>query len=134
MQRIRLAYRKQGLWGLVDHRTTRTPNPAGRTDERVTAAVKDVLRSRRGRSKGTISALMPLVVQVLRDRHGDAVAMPAPATFYRLVHQLAHPSNHPARRISSPLITKDGRGFTPTIALRPGEQVQIDTTRLAGIS
>ncbi|MFC4036322.1 Mu transposase C-terminal domain-containing protein [Streptomyces polygonati] len=129
VQRMRLAYRKQGLWGLVDHRTTRTPSPAGRTDERVAAAVKDVLRSRRGRSKGTISALMPLVAQVLKDRH-DAVAMPAPATFYRLVHQLAHPSDHPARHISSPPITEDGRRHTPTIALRPGEQMQIDTTRL----
>jgi transposase InsO family protein len=130
VQRMRLAYRKKGMWGLIDHRTTRTPNPAGRTDERVTAAVKDVLHSRRGRSKGTISALMPLVAQTLKDRHGDAVPMPAPATFYRLVHHLAGPSDHPARRISSPPITEDGRRFTPTIALRPGEQVQIDTTRL----
>ncbi|MFF4533771.1 transposase [Streptomyces sp. NPDC001407] len=130
VQRMRLAYRKQGLWGLVDHRTTRSPNGGGRQDERVVAAVKDVLRGRRGRSKGTVKALMPLVAQLLKDRHGDTVPMPAQATFYRLVHQLAHPADHPAHRVRNPPITEDGRGFTPTVALRPGEQVQIDTTRL----
>ncbi|MGW2190024.1 transposase [Streptomyces sp. NPDC001719] len=118
------------MWGLVDHRTTRSPNGGGRQDERVVAAVKDVLRGRRGRSKGTVKALMPLVAQLLKDRHGDTVPMPAQATFYRLVHQLAHPADHPAHRVRNPPVTEDGRGFTPTVALRPGEQVQIDTTRL----
>ncbi|BET45103.1 DDE-type integrase/transposase/recombinase [Kitasatospora aureofaciens] len=130
VQRMRLAYRKQGLWGLVDHRTTRGPSPSGRQDERVVAAVKDVLRRQRGRSKGTVSALMPRVAQVLQDRHGTSVPMPAQATFYRLVRQLAGPADHPARPVRTPPITEDGRGHTPTVALRPGEQVQIDTTRL----
>ncbi len=73
---------------------------------------------------------MPRVSQLLKDRHGDTVPMPAQATFYRLVHQLAHPADHPAHRVRNPPITEDGRGFTPTVALRPGDQVQIDTTRL----
>ncbi|MEU5092929.1 hypothetical protein [Streptomyces sp. NPDC021356] len=38
VQRMRLAYRKQGLWGLLDHRTTRASSPTGRADERVLAA------------------------------------------------------------------------------------------------
>ncbi|MGW2602088.1 transposase [Streptomyces klenkii] len=129
VQRMRLAYRKQGLWGLVDHCTARSPNGGGRQDERVVAAVKDVLRGQRGRSKGTVKALMPLVAQLLKDRHGNTVAMPAQATFYRLV-ELAHPADHPAKRVRSAPLTDDGRKFTPTVALRPGEQVQIDTTRL----
>uniref|UniRef100_UPI002F9157A0 Mu transposase C-terminal domain-containing protein n=1 Tax=Streptomyces sp. NBC_01592 TaxID=2975889 RepID=UPI002F9157A0 len=131
VQRMRLAYRKQGLWGLVDHRATRGPKGrGGRQDERVVTAIKDVLRGQRGRSKGTVKALMPLVARLLKDRHGDAVPMPAQATFYRLVHQLAHPADHPARPVRNPPITEDGRAMTPTVALRPGEQVQIDTTRL----
>ncbi|WP_343067219.1 hypothetical protein [Streptomyces rectiverticillatus] len=61
VQRMRLAYRRQGLWGLVDHRTTRGPSGSGgRQDEQVVAAVRDVLRGQRGRSKGTVKALMPL--------------------------------------------------------------------------
>ncbi|MEU8470571.1 hypothetical protein AB0F30_22175 [Streptomyces sp. NPDC029006] len=130
VQRMRLAYRKQGLWGLVDHRTTRGSSPSGRQDERVVAAIKDVLRKQRGRSKGTVSALMPRVAQVLQDRHGASVPMPAQATFYRLVRQFAGPADHPARPTRTPPITEDGRGHTPTVALQPGEQVQIDATRL----
>jgi hypothetical protein len=61
VQRMRLAYRKQGLWGLLDHRTTRTSSPTGRSDERVVAAVREALRRRRGRSKGTINGLFPPV-------------------------------------------------------------------------
>ncbi|WP_254886084.1 DDE-type integrase/transposase/recombinase [Streptomyces sp. NA02950] len=128
---MRLAYREQGLWGLVDRRTTRRPSPTGRTDERVIAAVEEVLRRQRGRSKGTIKGLKPLVTQILEDRYGrGTVPVPSQATFYRLVHQLADPAEHPhrpARTLPSPA---DGRAFTPTVALRPGEQVQVDTTRL----
>ncbi|WP_326589279.1 Mu transposase C-terminal domain-containing protein [Streptomyces brevispora] len=131
VQRMRLAYRKQGLWGLVDHRTTRRPVPTGRTDERVIAAIEEALRRQRGRSKGTVKGLMPLVTQILTDRHGrGTVPAPSQATFYRLVHQLADPSEHPhrpARTLPSPA---GRRAFTPTVALRPGEQVQVDTTRL----
>ncbi|MFH9431957.1 hypothetical protein ACH4JZ_27185 [Streptomyces sp. NPDC017615] len=128
---MRLAYRKQGLWGLVDHRTTRRPVPTGRTDERVIAAIEEALRRQRGRSKGTVKGLMPLVTQILTDRHGrSTVTVPSQATFYRLVHQLAGPAEHPhrpARILPSPA---GRRAFTPTVALRPGEQVQVDTTRL----
>lgn len=80
-----------------------------------------MLRKQRGRSKGTISALMPRVAQVLQDRHGGSVPMPAQATFYRLVRQLAGPADHPARSVRTTPITEDGRGHTPTVALRPGE-------------
>ncbi|MHA4779817.1 Mu transposase C-terminal domain-containing protein [Streptomyces sp. MSC1_001] len=130
VQKMRLAYRKQGLWGLVDHRSTRGRSGGGRQDERVVAAVREVLCGQRGRSKGTVKGLMPLVARLLDDRYKGAVTMPSRATFYRLVHEIAHPADHPATRVRTAPITDDGRGFTPTVALRPGEQVQIDTTRL----
>lgn len=55
VQTMRLAYRKQGLWGLVDKRTVpvRGRRPTGYADERVVAAVLEGLRRQRGRSKGT---------------------------------------------------------------------------------
>lgn len=131
VQRMRLAYRKQGLWGLVDHRTTRRPSPAGRADARVIAAIKEALRRQRGRSKGTVKGLMPLVAQILADRHGNGtVPLPSQATFYRLVHQLADPTEHPHRPTRTGNSPAGRRAFTPTVALRPGEQVQVDTTRL----
>ena len=125
---MRLDYRAQGLWGLVDHRSTRTSRPTGRADERVLAAIREALERQRVRSKGTIKGLRPLVRQILEDQHGPGtVAMPAQATFYRLVNSLATPDQHPRQPVRTPSPTGP---FTPTTALRPGEQVQSDTTRL----
>ncbi|MFF2655420.1 hypothetical protein [Streptomyces sp. NPDC058045] len=131
VQRMRLAYRKQGLWGLLDHRTTRAASPTGRADERVVAAVRDALRRWRGRSKGTISGLFPLINQILTDRHGPgAVPVPSQATLSRLVTSLARPGELPTTPVRQLPASFEGRAFTPATALRPGEQVQVDTTRL----
>ncbi|MEU5416628.1 Mu transposase C-terminal domain-containing protein [Streptomyces clavifer] len=131
VQRMRLAYRKQGLWGLLDHRTTRASSPTGRSDERVVAAVREALRRRRGRSKGTINGLFPLINQILEDQHGPGtVPVPSQATLYRLVTTLARPGELPSGPVRQVPASVEGRAFTPAMALRPGEQVQIDTTRL----
>lgn len=131
VQRMRLAYRKQGLWGLLDHRTTRASSPTGRSDERVVAAVREALRRRRGRSKGTINGLFPLINQILEDQHGPGtVPVPSRATLYRLVTTLARPGELPSGPVRQVPASFEGRAFTPAMALRPGEQVQIDTTRL----
>ncbi|MEU5743706.1 hypothetical protein ABZ784_37740 [Streptomyces tendae] len=131
VQRMRLAYRKQGLWGLLDHRTTRASSPTGRADERVVAAVREALRHRRGRSRGTINGLFPLINQILADRHGPGtVPAPSQATLYRLVTNLARPGELPTGPVRQVPASVDGRAFTPATALRPGEQVQVDTTRL----
>ncbi|MFF7459390.1 Mu transposase C-terminal domain-containing protein [Kitasatospora sp. NPDC008115] len=129
VQRMRLEYRKKGLWGLVDHRTTRTHSPTGRTDERVVAAVLEAMRRQRGRSRGTVKGLRQLTAQVLEERHGlGVVKVPAQATFYRLAAVLADPGERPggpARTAGKP-----ARPYRPTRVLRPGEQVMLDTTRL----
>ncbi|MEU9376037.1 Mu transposase C-terminal domain-containing protein [Streptomyces sp. NPDC048255] len=131
VQRMRLDYRKQGLWGLLDHRTTRASSPTGRADERVVAAVREALRRRRGRSKGTINGLFPLITQILENRHGPGnVPAPSQATLYRLVTSLARPGELPTGPVRQIPASFDGRAFTPATALRPGEQVQVDITRL----
>ncbi|WP_335756052.1 hypothetical protein [Streptomyces alboflavus] len=131
VQRMRLAYRKQGLWGLVDHRTTRSPSRTGRADERVVAAVREALGRQRGRSKGTVNALFPVIKQILTTRHGaGTVPVPSQATLYRLVTALARPGELPTSPVRTTPSSYEGRAYTPTVALRPGEQVQIDTTRL----
>ncbi len=131
VQRMRLAYRKQGLWGLLDHRTTRASSPTGRADERVVAAVREALRRRRGRSRGTINGVFPLINQILQGRHGPGtVPTPSQATLYRLVTALARPGELPTGPVRQVPASVDGRAFTPATALRPGEQVQVDTTRL----
>ncbi|MDT0392318.1 hypothetical protein [Streptomyces dubilierae] len=131
VQRVPLAYRKQALWGLLDRRTNRASSPTGRADARVVAAVREALRRRRGRSKGTINGLFPLINQILEDRHGPGtVPAPSQATLYRLVTNLARPDELPTGPVRQVPASVDGRAFTPATALRPGEQVQVDTTRL----
>ncbi|MFI7240434.1 hypothetical protein [Streptomyces cyaneofuscatus] len=131
VQRRRLAYRRQGLWGLLDHRTTRASSPTGRSDERGVAAVREALRRQRGRSKGTINGLFPLINQILQEQHGPGtVPVPSQATLYRLVTTLARPGELPSGPVRQVPASFEGRAFTPAMALRPGEQVRVDTTRL----
>ncbi len=68
---MRHAYRKQGLWGLVDKRTVpaRGRRPTGYADERVVASVLEALRRQRGRWKGTVRGLQVLVGRILEDTH-----------------------------------------------------------------
>jgi transposase InsO family protein len=132
VHRLRLSWHDHGLWGLVDRRTTRLSSPAGRTDERVVAAVLDALRDQEQASTGTRSRLLQRVERLVTERHGEGVVpMPSRATFYRLVNTLsegrhsfgaATSRRSQARRPVAP--------FTPTMASRPGEIVQIDTTPL----
>ncbi|WP_079184950.1 Mu transposase C-terminal domain-containing protein [Streptomyces uncialis] len=132
VERMRHAYRKQGLWGLVDKRAVpaRGRHPTGYADERVVAAVLEALRRQRGRSKGTVKGLQVLVGQILEDTHGRGVVeMPSRSTFYRLVSVLADPADRPGRPARTATVPARASSAAPVV-LRPGEQVQIDTTRL----
>jgi hypothetical protein len=83
-------------------------------------------------STGTRSRLLQRVERLVTERHGEGVVpMPSRATFYRLINSLsegrhsfgaATSRRSQARRPVAP--------FTPTMASRPGEIVQIDTTPL----
>ena len=88
-QRLRLAYEKRGVWGLIDHRATR--NPGARTDERVLQAIGQAVAEETNRSTGTVARLRRRVEQILASQHGvDPVSvMPARATFYRLAGQIS---------------------------------------------
>ncbi|MFH9826689.1 Mu transposase C-terminal domain-containing protein [Streptomyces bobili] len=55
-------------------------------------------------------------------------AMPSRSTFYRLVSVLADPADRPGRPART--ATAPARASSAPVVLRPGEQVQIDTTRL----
>ncbi|MFD9459097.1 transposase, partial [Streptomyces sp. NPDC059985] len=131
IRRMRARYRRQGLWGLVDHRTTKPSSRTGRADEEVVVAVLEALKRQRGRSKGTLAGLRELTRQVLAETHGPEAGqllLPPVSSFNRLVRALADPRElpgRPARTASSP-----APPFTPTMAGRPGEQVMLDTTRL----
>jgi len=120
------------VWGLVDRRVTRLSSPAGRCDERLVQAVTEVMAAQEHVSTGTRTRVMRQVERLLAERHGEGVVpVPSRATFYRLLKAMAEGRHifgaatsrrSQARRPEAP--------FTPTIAARPGEVVQIDTTPL----
>lgn len=129
VQKMRLDYRKQGLWGVVDKRSMRQTAGRGRGDERVAAAVLEALRRRRGRSRTSIRQIIELTEQILRDTHGPGqVQLPARSSLYRLVNALADPLERPGSPARTATATR--RGPAPEPVLRPGERVQIATAGL----
>ncbi|MEW2435991.1 hypothetical protein AB0952_17830 [Streptomyces caniferus] len=129
VQRMRLAYQRQGLLGLVDKRSLRASCPTGRTDERVVSAVLEALRQRRGRRATTVKQVIDLAEQIVAQTHGPGrVTLPARSSLYRLVRALsdpAEPPGSPARTATSP-----DRAAGPP-ALRPAERVHVATARLS---
>ncbi|WP_433192145.1 Mu transposase C-terminal domain-containing protein [Nocardia sp. CA-107356] len=129
-QRMRLAYEKQGVWGLIDHRSTR--RQGARTDERVLAAIGKAVAEQANQSTGTVGRLRRRVEQLLIAEDIDpAVVMPARATFYRLVSQIAAGKHtFGSARTRRSLAQRPDGPFGTVTALRPGEWTQIDSTPL----
>ncbi|MGW0995054.1 Mu transposase C-terminal domain-containing protein [Streptomyces sp. NPDC002523] len=132
VRRMRKRYRDQGLWGLVDHRKTRLSSPTGRADERVVAAVTEVLAAQAEESTGTRGRLRRRVEALLVERHGPGVVpMPSKSAFYRLVEAVSEGTHAFGEATSRRSQARRPQGvFTPSAACRPGEMVQIDTTPL----
>ncbi|MFD5475273.1 transposase [Streptomyces sp. NPDC127105] len=132
VRRMRARYRSEGLWGLVDGRAVRERSAVGRADERVVAAVRTVLEGQRERSTGTLVRLRRQVRWLLEEEYGaGVVAVPPQSTFNRLVHAVADGQGllgtAAQRRWHA---SRPAPPFTPTVALRPGELVMLDSTPL----
>jgi hypothetical protein len=132
VRRMRARYRKDGIWGLVDHRTARPYSALGHTDERLLAAVREVLEAGQDRSSGTLGRLRAYTERLLEQRHGAGVVpLPSSATFNRLVHALADGRGQLGsarqRRWRS---ARPAPPFVPTTVMTPGELVMMDSTVL----
>ncbi|MER7485063.1 helix-turn-helix domain-containing protein [Streptomyces sp. NPDC126497] len=131
VRRMRARYREKGLWGLVDQRTARRRSAVGRADERVVAAVIQVLEEQRERSSGTLSRLRRMVGWILEEAHGPgAVELQPVTTFNRLAHALADGHGLLGSAAQQQRTSRAAPPFTPTVALRPGELVMLDSTPL----
>lgn len=132
VQGYRARYDRQGLAGLVDQRLLRGRNVTGRADARLVAAVRKALEDATADSTGTRSRLMRRVVKDLEAEHGPGtVPVPGRTAFYELVDVLSagrHTFGSAATRRQA--ANSPSGPFTPTLAARPGEQVQIDSTPL----
>ncbi|MEU6239334.1 integrase, partial [Kitasatospora sp. NPDC047058] len=133
--RMRQRYEAEGLWGLVDGRSRKPPAPVpgtGRVDERIVDAVTHALAGQTDLSTGDRKRVMMQTQQILADRHGEGeVELPKRATFYRLVNGLAKANDaFGSATVRRQRILRPTGPFTPSTAARPGEIVQVDSTRL----
>ena len=130
-QRLRLAYEKRGVWGLVDHRAA--GRPGVRTDERVLQAIGQAVAEETNRSTGTVARLRRRVEQILASQHSvdPSSVMPARATFYRLAGQIsAGRHTFGSARTRRSLAKRPDGPFGTVTAVRPGEWTQVDSTPL----
>ena len=125
------SWRDQGLWGLVDGRATRFRIPGGPL-RRAAGPGSDRGHGRPGAHVDRDRArVMRQAERLLVERYGEGVVpVPARASFYRLLNvwPRAGTSSAPPRAAVPGQAAE--APFTPTIAARPGEVVQIDTTPL----
>ncbi|MFD8302807.1 Mu transposase C-terminal domain-containing protein [Streptomyces sp. NPDC059690] len=123
---------ENGLWGLVDKRKARVPNPLKNLDPRVVQAIRDQAAAERADSSATIGNRFYRRTQNRLDADHGAGAVPLPSRdiFRRAVaHLLDISPSAPAYQRSSAANQPD-RPFGNVIATRPGEVVMLDTTPL----
>ena len=73
LQRLRRAYREEGLIGLADRRKLREVTPGSETDRRVIAAIEKMLAEPRGRSTVARSVMFTELQRRLDDEYGPGV-------------------------------------------------------------
>jgi|GEM_PF-1610234 len=130
VQLRRVRYAQQGLWGLVDQCGVLEWEATGRADARLVAAVREVIEAERDTSTGTRSRLIRRVVKAVEAAYGPGVVpIPSRSSFYKLIETLATGRHTFGSAITRRQSANRPQGmFTPTLATRPGEQVQIDST------
>ncbi|MCP9002091.1 Mu transposase C-terminal domain-containing protein [Pseudarthrobacter sp. RMG13] len=132
LQRLRLAYEKQGILGLVDQRLIRQTRITGQTDQRVVDTVLSVLEANTGQTSGTMDRLIRQVRKQLDAEHGPgAVPLPSRATLHRLMGRLAEGRHATgSARTRRTLAQQPAGPFGSVYPVRPGELMQIDSTPL----
>ncbi|MGI5380600.1 hypothetical protein ACQEV2_41635 [Streptomyces sp. CA-251387] len=132
VERKRLAWLEQGVWGLVDKRRVRGPSRHGRVDEQVVKLLRKVHKRHEKKSIGTRSRLFELLRRacVRKFKKKAEKLMPSRATFYRLLDRLGIVCGKQAAARRGDGSHRPEPPFTLSMATTPGEQVQIDTTSL----
>ena len=132
LKRLRRAYQSEGLIGLADKRMLRQLIPGSGADPRVTAGIEALLSETRGRSTVARTVLIAELQRRLDAEHGaGAVPVPSTRTLYRLFASMDRGRrNFVSEASRRTAVNRPDRPFTPMIAVRPGEEVPIDTNKL----
>lgn len=124
------AFKEEGPAGVMDQRS-QSARTSRAVDARVVEVLNTVLASRARASTVSKAVLMNRVADLVQRQFGDSVTMPSRATFYRLFEaedRGRHSFGSAKTRESLALRPEGAFGGRPI--LRPGEHVQIDTTKL----
>ncbi|MBX9363642.1 helix-turn-helix domain-containing protein [Streptomyces sp. WAC04114] len=130
VRRWRARYRTDGVWGLVKRRGS-SPR-LNRADPRLVEALRTLLpmEALRSRSRGWKTRMRREVRWWLDDKHGERmVAVPPKSTFNKLIdaveESLGLQGTVAQRRARA---SRPAPPFKPTLALRPGELVMLDSS------
>jgi hypothetical protein len=128
LERYINAYRRDGVVGLVDGRSTKRASPTGRIDPAFVSLLEQAINAQITLSTGTRSRV---IRQVSLEAARLGLAIPSRPTLYRAVDNLAG-SRHPfgqatTRRTQA---NRPDRPWGRQSPSRPGELVEIDSTPL----
>lgn len=122
-------YCAEGVLGLIDRRHLNRGKKA--IDSRISQALSELGAAGVTRSSGTTQRTLDRLRWMLEEDHGDEFVLPSDRTLYRMIE--AHPTagklngSARARQIAS---NKPDRTYGVHGSLRPGEHVQIDSTKI----
>lgn len=124
-------FRVQGAEGLPDQRGSAFGPRRSTIDPRIVEAMNHVLSKRARASTTTQSAAIEQIMHRVRQLHGDDVRMPSRATFYRLLDSEERGRfSFGSAKTRESLALQPDREFGSRTALRPGELVEMDSTRI----
>ncbi|MFD7645658.1 Mu transposase C-terminal domain-containing protein [Kitasatospora sp. NPDC059795] len=136
VERKRRAWLAQGLWGLVDDRSTRTRSELGRTDQRVVELLLTLVERARKRRESVGNAMRLYErLKAALNRQFPSLArelVPPVSSFYALLKRLGIR----VKDLTAPRRRQDDEAnrpeppFATIVAQLPGERVEIDTTGL----
>lgn len=128
LQRYITAYRRDGIAGLVDGRSTKQASPTGRIDPALVSLLEDAITKQTTLSTGTRSRL---IQQVSMEAEQLGLAIPSRPTLYRALDNLEksrHTFGHATTRRTQ--ANRPDRAWGRQAPSRPGELVEIDSTPL----
>lgn len=127
MRRYRTAYRKVGVVGIVDKRLLPTTRPL-HMDPRLIGLAEDLMAAQTAASTGTKSRLIRRLRWAAEDQQ---IPVPADRTLYRLLDDLDRGrSTFGQATTRRSKAVRPNRTYSTKKVTRPGETVEIDSTRL----
>jgi hypothetical protein len=132
LRRKRKRYEVQSLAGLIDGRYERQWPEEGRADERMVAAIEQVIKKATDKSTRTGTYALWKVEQDLAAEYGPGVvSMPSRATFFRLFRRLAHGQHVTgSARTRQTMASQPKRPYGTYTVIRPGQLMEMDSTPL----